>query len=146
MKLRTLVPIAAVVVFGAMQLVRPEKTNPPEVTQLKWDSPQTRALAERACMDCHSHQTKWPWYSYVAPLSWLVVHDVDDGRHELNFSNLRMSASGVDKLMREIDRQVGEGEMPLPIYLPTHPEARLSAAEKKQLIDGFRATLKNTYP
>lgn len=146
MKLRIIIPIAAVIVFGAMQFVRPEKTNPPEVTTLKWDSPQTQALAERACMDCHSHQTKWPWYSHVAPVSWLVVHDVDEGRHELNFSNLRMPAGGVDKLMRKIDHQVGEGEMPVPIYLPTHPEARLSDVEKKQLIDGFRATLNNTFP
>lgn len=146
MKLRTMVPLAVVVGLGAMQFVRPEKTNPPEVTTLKWDSPQTQMLAERACMDCHSHQTKWPWYSHIAPASWLVVHDVDEGRRRLNFSNLRISASGVEKLGREIEHQVGDGQMPLPIYLSTHPEARLSDAEKKQLIDGFRATLKNTFP
>lgn len=144
MKLRTVVPVAAVALFGAMQLIRPAQTNPPVVTQLQWDSPQTQALAERACMDCHSNETKWPWYTNIAPASWLVVHDVNDGRERLNFSDLKVSAGRLDRLLREIDHVVSEGEMPMPIYLPLHPTARLSADEKKQLVDGLSATLKAT--
>jgi hypothetical protein len=61
-------------------------TNPAVIMEPTWDSPQTRQLAVRACYDCHSNETAWPWYTNVAPVSWLTQHDVDDGRHKLNFS------------------------------------------------------------
>jgi hypothetical protein len=145
MKLRTILPIAALALFGLMQLARPEQTNPPVTTTLQWDSVQTQALAKRACMDCHSHETVWPWYSQVAPVSWLVVRDVNEGRDKLNFSALgNLSANGANKLADEIGEVVDRGEMPLAIYLPTHPEARLSDAEKQQLVTGLRATLAKT--
>src|SRR5690242_16317240 len=63
-----------------------DHTNPRTVAEPAWDSPATRALADRACFDCHSNQTRWPWYSHVAPTSWLVQHHVDEGREVLNFS------------------------------------------------------------
>ncbi len=61
-------------------------TNPPVLQEPNWDSPQTRALAQRACFDCHSNETEWPWYSHVAPVSWLVQRDVEEGREKVNFS------------------------------------------------------------
>src|ERR1700674_2739250 len=78
----------AVVLFGLIQLVPigVSVTNPPVVSEPNWDSPQTRALAQRACFDCHSNETIWPWYSRVAPVSWLLASDVIQGRSRLNFS------------------------------------------------------------
>jgi hypothetical protein len=114
-------------------------TNPPVIREPSWDSPATRALAKRACFDCHSFETVWPWYSRIAPISWLVRFDVDEGRGELNFSDWQNGAregERPDKLGREISK----GKMPPFVYLPTHPEARLSDSEKRQLIDGLNAT------
>src|SRR5437764_214194 len=80
--------VLALVLFGLMQLVPTgiSYTNPPVVSEPNWDSPQTRALAQRACFDCHSNETTWPWYSHVAPVSWLLARDVIEGRSRLNFS------------------------------------------------------------
>ncbi len=111
--------------------------NPQVTKEPAWSAPEVRALAVRACFDCHSNETKWPAYSNVAPISWLVQHDVDEGREKLNFSEW-------DKPQKEAHEAAGEvreGEMPLAIYLPLHPEARLTDAERKTLVDGLVATL-----
>lgn len=81
------------VLFIGIQLIPVNRTNPPVTTQLNWDSSQTQALFEQACKDCHSNETTWPWYSYVAPASWLVYYDVQRGRSELNLSTYS-AASG----------------------------------------------------
>lgn len=130
--------IAVVVVFVALQLVPygRDHTNPPVVAEPAWDSPQTRALAQRACSDCHSNETVWPWYSHIAPASWLLYKHVVDGREELNFSNW----AGKSKRGQKLGDVVAKGEMPLPQYLLLHPEARLTAEEKQQLIAGFQKT------
>src|SRR5690348_15393640 len=80
--------LALVGIFALMQAVPYGRShsNPPVTAEPKWNSPQTRALAVRACFDCHSNQTKWRWYSNIAPVSWLVQRDVDGGRGTLNFS------------------------------------------------------------
>ena len=131
--------IGAFALFVLIQLVPygRDHTNPPVQKEPAWDSPETRALVKRTCFDCHSHETVWPWYSHVAPVSWLVQHDVEDGRHELNFSTWGVK----QKHAKDAAEEVEEGEMPIPIYLPTHPEARLSDAEKAALIRGLRATV-----
>ncbi len=69
-----------------IQLIPVDKSNPPVVSEPTWDSPQTRALAKDACFDCHSNETVWPWYAKIAPSSWLLAQDVDEGRSALNFS------------------------------------------------------------
>jgi hypothetical protein len=108
-------------------------TNPPVVSEPNWDSPRTHELAVRACFDCHSNETVWPWYSNIAPASWLVYHDVETGRRFMNFSDwgTRRQESG------EIAEVVNGGEMPPSQYLLMHPEARLSASEKQELVQGF---------
>jgi hypothetical protein len=111
--------------------------NPTVVAEPNWDTSQTRTLAKRACFDCHSYETNWPWYSYIAPLSWLVYGDVMEGRSRLNFSEWDQPQIGVD----EITSIIQEGEMPPAIYLPMHPTAHLTNIEKEQLVSGFMNSL-----
>lgn len=140
-RLRTLL-IAAVGLFVVIQLVPVSRTNPPVTQTIAWDSEQTQTLAARACMDCHSNETKWPWYAYVAPVSWLVVHDTDEGRRELNFSEWdKFPADRKERMAKKVVEEIEKGGMPDPKYLPTHPEARLSGTEKQQLADGLKASI-----
>lgn len=110
--------------------------NPAIIAEPNWDSPQTRDLFMTACGDCHSYETEWPWYSHVAPVSWLVQHDVEEGRAEFNVSRWGRGENEADEAAEVIQ----EGEMPLPVYLITHPEARLAAADEQALIQGLVAT------
>jgi hypothetical protein len=112
-------------------------TNPPQVQEPAWDSPQTRELMRRACFDCHSNATTWPWYSRVAPVSWLVQNDVDGGRHHLNFSEWNRPQDNA----KHVAAEAKTGDMPLWYYLPMHPAARLTDAEKQMLIEGAGKTL-----
>jgi hypothetical protein len=129
-----------VVGFAAIQLVPVDRTNPPVVSEPNWDSPQTRQLAERACFDCHSNETNWPWYSYVAPVSWTVARDVQVGRQVINFSDWE-HVRGEGRSAGEMAEVIRGGWMPPENYLSTHPEARLTQAEQDALIQGFQATL-----
>jgi hypothetical protein len=117
-------------------------TNPPVVQEPQWDRPSTRLLAARACFDCHSNETQWPWYSNVAPISWLLTRHVDEGREVLNFSEWQRSYEEAD----EAAESVSEGEMPLTSYLLAHPSARLTPEEKGELVRGLRATLGSKSP
>lgn len=128
--------------FLALQLVPVwlAQINPPVVTEPTWDSPDTRILAERACFDCHSNETKWPWYSKVAPVSWLITYDVREGREKLNFSEWG-AVRNSEKLSKEITKVLNKNEMPPDNYLLIHPDAQLSDAERQQLLDGLLATL-----
>ena len=110
-----------------------DHTNPPVRKDPPWDAPDTRELAVRACFDCHSNQTVWPWYAHVAPISWLVQRDVHEGRRKLNFSEWDRP----QKEARESAREVRKGSMP-PWY---YPWAKLDAAEREALIRGLDATL-----
>ena len=134
-----IVVVAGIVLFGLIQLVPYGKahTNPPVVTEPKWDSPATRDLAKRACFDCHSNEVVWPWYSNVAPVSWLVQHDVDEARNKVNFSEWQ---TGIIRPQRAAT-QVQRGNMPPKQYLLLHPTARLTAAESEQLAQGLLKSL-----
>ena len=112
-----------------------DHVNPPVVAEPTWVSVQTRELAVRACYDCHSNETVWPWYSNVAPVSWLVQRDVDEGREELNFSEWNRPQEG-----DESAETVREGSMPPRSYLLTHPDARLTDVQLTALADGLAAT------
>lgn len=111
--------------------------NPPVVKEPRWDSPKTKALFDRACADCHSHHTRWPAYASVAPVSWLVTHDVNEGREHFNVSLWSVQEKNKGD---EAAKELKEGEMPPAIYTVMHPEARLSDAEKKALIEGLQRT------
>jgi mono/diheme cytochrome c family protein len=129
------VVLTLAIVFVVLQLVPygRDHANPPGTGEPAWSSPRVRELAKRACFDCHSNETVWPWYSSVAPVSWLVQRDVDHGRRALNFSTNRGEADEAAELVRE-------GEMPPWFYLPLHSEARLGDAEKQELVAGLIAT------
>jgi mono/diheme cytochrome c family protein len=113
-----------------------DRTNPSVVQEPEWDSARTRELFFAACQDCHSNETAWPWYGAIAPVSWLVRWDVDEGRSHFNVSEWGRTKNQGD----EAAEMVQEGEMPLWYYLPAHPEARLTAAEKAELIAGLERT------
>ena len=113
-------------------------TNPPVVAEPNWDSAETKALYDRACADCHSNDTVWPWYSNIAPVSWLVQRDVEEGRRHLN-----TSVWGTQRIETgEIGEVILEGEMPPQVFLITHPEARLTKAEKQALAQGLLASFR----
>jgi hypothetical protein len=126
-------------VFAVLQLVPYGRAhdNPPTRVEPRWRDPATRALAVRACFDCHSHETRWPWYAHVAPVSWLLQYDTDAGREALNFSAWDTPQEEAD----DAAEVVRSGEMPLAIYRLLHPEARLSPAERTALADGLTASL-----
>ena len=114
-----------------------DHVNPPVTGEPSWDSPRTRELAKRACFDCHSNETRWPWYASVAPLSWRVQSHVDEGREHLDFSTFDRSTGEAEEAVEVLQ----EGEMPLWDYVLAHPEARLTVDEREELVQGLRATL-----
>ena len=134
-----IVALGSLAVLAAIQFIPYGKnhTNPPILSEVQWDAPRTQALFNRACADCHSHQTLYPWYANIAPVSWLVMHDIEEGREKFNVSMI-----GVQKKnkLKDAADEVKEGEMPILPYLLAHPEARLSDTEKSDLIKGLEKT------
>ena len=130
--------ISLVILFLALQAVPYGRrhTNPPIRREPPWDNPQTRALAVRACYDCHSNETVWPWYSHIAPVSWLIQRDVDEGRKDLNVSEWDRSQPEA----HESAETVRKGEMPPLRFVLLHPQAFLSSAERQAFIEGLEAT------
>lgn len=125
-----------VVVLLLLQLVPAgrDHDNPPVLADAPWDSPRTRELAVQACFACHSNETHWPWYSNIAPASWLVQHDVDEGREELNFSEWNRNQETDD-----IVESVVDGEMP-PLAWKFRFWDQISSSEKDELVAGLRRT------
>jgi mono/diheme cytochrome c family protein len=125
-------------VFLAIQAVPYGRnhSNPAQQQEPAWDSQETRAMVVDACFDCHSNRTGWPWYTNIAPVSWLIQHDVDGGREKLNFSEWGRAGQETD----EIVEKVQEGEMPPDYYGWLHSKARLSSAERQALVQGLQAT------
>lgn len=113
-----------------------DHSNPPVVSEPQWDSQATRDVFVRACNDCHSNQTRWPWYSHVAPVSWFLQRHVDNGRAKFNVSRWGTGKNEGD----EAAKSVREGEMPLRSYRWGHPEARLTEAEQTAFVAGLVAT------
>lgn len=131
--MRLKILIAAVLLFGAAQLVPVHRTNPPVEVEVP-ASDEVRALLRRSCYDCHSNESRWPWYSYVAPVSWLVVHDVNHAREHMDLST--WNAYDAEKQRKKLEdawEEVEDGEMPLWTYLLLHPDARLDQKDKQLL-------------
>ncbi|HXM33690.1 MAG TPA: heme-binding domain-containing protein [Pyrinomonadaceae bacterium] len=135
------IAIILVIIFVGIQVIRPAKTNPPidqaqtieAHTQM---TPQVAAILDRSCHDCHSNKTRWPWYSNVAPASWLVIDDVNEARKAMNLSEWsRRDPDRQSKKLQQICDEVTDGAMPLGSYRPLHPGSKLSAADIKTLCD-----------
>ena len=137
--------VLAVIIGLVIQLVPygRDHTNPKTVQEVKWNSPETRALAVDACFACHSNLTKWPWYTNIAPISWLTTRDVEDGRATLNFSEWQRPQE--TDLQEVIESVRGKGMPPLQ-YRAIHSEARLSDTERQQLEAGLTKTWKSDPP
>jgi hypothetical protein len=126
-------------VLLGIQFIPVERTNP-EV-RLDVSAPaQVDSILRPACYDCHSNETRWPWYSHVAPVSWFVAGHVHEGRGDLNFSewpafDFELQAN----LFHDIEEQVLKGKMPLRSYQLLHPEARLSQRDREVLLRWARS-------
>ncbi|MGQ0763764.1 MAG: heme-binding domain-containing protein [Acidobacteriota bacterium] len=145
--LRILKWIAIVLALAAVgiQFVRPARTNPPLEPSQTLEAhtqmtPEVAKIFERSCNDCHSNKTTWPWYTNVAPVSWWTIDHVTHGRSHLNYSEWgKLKRPDQEKSLQEICDEVFDGKMPLPSYLPMHPQARLSELDKKVLCDWTEA-------
>jgi mono/diheme cytochrome c family protein len=125
-------------IFLAMQIIPYGRThtNPRVIKEPNWDTPRTRELARRACFDCHSNETRWPWYANVAPFSWVVERDVNNAREVVNFSAWQVE----QPLAPASVSSVLTGNMPPVKYRMAHPEADLTPQEMKDLAHGLEET------
>ena len=130
------------------QFKRPAKTNPVSDPSLAIEAhvqvdPNVGAILNRSCYDCHSNKTRWPWYSNVAPVSWFVIDHVNEGRHDLNFSEWgKYSRQDQKAQLGQLCELITEGWMPLSSYTPLHPSAKLSDEDKK-LLCSWASTQRN---
>jgi hypothetical protein len=135
--------VVAVAGFALLQLTNPPRTNPSVVSDLMATNappPQIAAMLHAACYDCHSSETRWPWYSHVAPISWLIASDVKEGRKHLNLSDWpNDNPMRAAKRLANMSDEVGSDEMPLKKYTKIHADARLTESQRKELTDWLDA-------
>lgn len=133
--------IVMAIIFLGLQFIRPARTNPPvdearTIQRHTQITPAVASILDRSCNDCHSNQTRWPWYSNIAPVSWFVVKHVNEGREELNFSDwAQYDTEQQVGILKEMCKEVKAGEMPMKSYLLLHGEARLTDEDIKTLCD-----------
>ena len=137
-KLLLYVVIGGLVLFGLIQLIPIDRSNPPVTKEPNWSSPEARALVKEHCFQCHGNDTEWPWYSYVAPASWLIKFDVVAGRRNFNFSEWDHTPGNLSEMAENINR----GSMPPMQYTLFHPNSKLNDQQKQALIDALSTTLK----
>jgi hypothetical protein len=130
-KLLRMLGLALVLPVAAAQMVRPERTNPPtdpaRTIHARVEVPaEIHRVLERACGDCHSHATRWPWYSNVAPVSWYVIDHVIHGRSHLNFSDWPADPAESRELLKAVCSETKTARMPLADYVRMHADARLA--------------------
>jgi len=134
--------------FLLIQFVRPDQKNPVVDSTLDFQNvakppAEVLSILKDACYDCHSFETKYPWYSQIAPVSWWLADHIEEGREHLNFSEFgKLAGEDLAEVMEEIPETVQEGEMPLPSYtwLGMHPEANLTAAQRDVVVQWFNAS------
>jgi hypothetical protein len=139
-RILVLITAAIILLSVGIQLIPygHDHNNPDVVAEPQWNDQSTRDLAVRACYDCHSNETTWPWYADLAPVSWLVQRDVQEGRRALNFSDGGTSG----RRAFEAAEVVLEGEMPPVYYTWMHSSAKLTDAERQSLAQGLQNSLK----
>ena len=130
--------VALAAAFILLQFTNPPRTNPPVAADLMAANPpppQVAAMLHAACYDCHSSETRWPWYSRVAPMSWLIANDVVEGRKNLNLSDWPSDPVRAAKRLEGMSEEIGYGEMPPKKYTAIHADARLTQVQLKELTD-----------
>lgn len=135
--------IALIVLLAIAQFIRPSRTNPAvdPALELKSVPPGIQPIFERSCNDCHSNRTVWPWYSNIAPVSWYVAYDVSEGRRELNLSQWETYNEGrKSKKLKEICKEVRDGDMPKPIYTFIHRGTSLTRADVQMICNWTEAS------
>lgn len=132
-----------IALFLALQLIRPAHTNPPVVNDMMATNPpppEVAALFHAACYDCHSHETTWPWYSHIAPASWLVTSDVNEGRHHLDLSDWPVTHPDWQvRRLENMSDEIHSGDMPPKKYTLIHTDARLTDNQRKTMTDWLDA-------
>jgi hypothetical protein len=128
--------------FVPNELPAVEMNNPGDIIQSGIVSQEVSGLLKTSCYSCHSNETIYPWYSYVAPSSWLVAKDVREGREELNFSTWQENEM-IKKLgfLDDISSEVGEGRMPMEIYTLMHPSAKLTDEQRELIVTWAEDTM-----
>jgi hypothetical protein len=135
------IALAVLAVVVIIQFKPVTRDNPATQNEIG-ASPEIMVILRRACYDCHSNETKWPWYSRVAPISWFVAGHVEHGRGNVNFSEWpAFDMEEEEHLFEEMEEEVEGGEMPLKSYLILHPEARLTPEERETLLRWIRGDL-----
>ncbi len=147
--------VGFIVLIALIQFVPTQHSNPPAADPVVFADPNAEAIARRACYDCHSNQTVWPWYAYIAPFSWYTINHVAEGRAQLNFSDVAATLTqaragdedGEQTTMAELAEEsaetINKNEMPPAYYTLIHTDALLSAADKATLIAGINQALAN---
>ena len=149
--------VGFIVLIALIQFVPVQHSNPPAADPVVFADPNAEAIARRACYDCHSNQTVWPWYAYIAPFSWYTINHVEEGRAQLNFSDVaatltqpRRERGGeggeqttVAELAENSAETIDRGSMPPSYYTLIHTDAILSATDKEALIAGINQALAN---
>lgn len=133
MRLSRIIFLVIVITLVGVQFIKVEKTNPPVNGDL--NAPiEVKNILVKSCYDCHSNETKWPWYSKVAPINWFIINHVNEGREHLNFSIWeRLYPSKQNDYKKEIWEQIEKEEMPIGNYTLLHPSAKMDLM-KKQVI------------
>ena len=128
----------AFAIFALLQLFNPARTNPPVKSDFVAAAHPPAAVAgaiRAACYDCHSYETKWPWYARVAPVSWLIASDVNDGRDHLDLSDWPAEPDNAARRLDRINEALDYREMPPKKYTLIHADARLTEAQRKEIMD-----------
>lgn len=144
--------VGAIILLVVIQVIRPARTNPSidptrEITARLSVESSVASIFARSCNDCHSNRTIWPWYSSVAPVSWLVISDVSRGRRHMNLSD--WAAIPPQRIARTLDRmckEVRSGDMPMTVYVPMHPLARLTPSDVDMICRWTDTTRQNLPP
>lgn len=148
-KLRKYSFVFLILFIVILQFIKPDTGNPPEdknnfiATHIQVPENVFSKL-EKACFDCHSNRTVWPWYGKISPVVYLIDHDVKEGRRELNFSEWgNYEKKKMIKKLEEIESEVSGGEMPPGIYKPLHTESKLSDEDRKLITDWAKFSKEN---
>ncbi len=127
--------IALIIILIGIQFIPVERTNPPITSDIS-ATDNISTILRTSCYDCHSNETVWPWYSKIAPVSFLIIGDVNEGRKHLNFSEWdKYETDKREKILEEIVEEIEKENMPLPIYTFTHPNSKLDDHRIKLIKD-----------